>query len=805
MPKEQSAPDSRDAKPENATTHSRDNNGEVEQAMLGGAPGLDAVGRGPSNLEPFEKRDYDDPTAGWGAARSVAHVLLREREPLEGVRVTLKMNQEDGGFDCPGCAWPDDPDGLHLDICENGIKHATWEMTHKRVDRTFFSNHTVTELSGWSDFDLEDQGRLTEPMAYDPASDKYVPISWSNAFALVGSRLRELDSPNEAAFYTSGRLGNEATFLYQLWVREFGTNNLPDCSNMCHEASGRALTAALGTGKGTVDIRDWDHAQAIFVLGVNAGSNAPRMLTSLAEAYRRGAQVVHINPLIEAASRETIVPHEFLSMARFKATKTGTLNVQPRIAGDLALLRGVSKAVLEASQIDPTAIDREFISRYTCGFEQYQELCEATEWKELERQSGVDEATIRRLAKVYLDSGSTIISWCLGITQQEHGVDTVREIVNLLLLRGNIGREGAGPCPIRGHSNVQGNRTCGIDHRPSEEFLKRLGEVCNIDPPRQFGLDTVATINAMQAGTVKVFVGMGGNFAMAAPDTNFTFAALRNCELTLHVSTKLNRSHIVHGRDALILPCLGRTEKDHQRGGLQGTTVEDSMSMVHISKGMKAPASSHLLSEPAIIAGLAQATLPTSSTPWQSYADNYDLIRDTMAQVLDGFEDYNRRARQPHGFRLRQPARERVFLTDSGRAEFSSAPMPDVVPAAGRLTLGTMRSHDQWNTTIYTNNDRYRGVKNLRTLVFMNRHDMDERDLHEFDLVDITSIAKDGTRRSVYGYRAIMYDIPPGSAAGYMPELNVICPIGDFSAQSDQPLMKHLLVEINASASGSAT
>jgi molybdopterin-dependent oxidoreductase alpha subunit len=714
------------------------------------------------------------------------------------------MNQEDGGFDCPGCAWPDDPNGLHLDICENGIKHATWEMTHKRVDRKFFASHTVADLTGWNDFDLENQGRLTEPMAYDAATDSYVPIKWSDAFALVGSRLRGLTSPNEAAFYTSGRLSNEATFLYQLWVREFGTNNLPDCSNMCHEASGRALTAALGTGKGTVDIRDWDNADAIFVLGVNAASNAPRMLTSLAEAHRRGAQIVHINPLVEAASRETIVPHEILTMATFKATKTGTLNVQPRIAGDLALLRGVSKVVLEAARTDPKAIDREFINRYTSGFDEYMELCETTDWKEVEHQSGVDEATIRRLANIYLNAGCTIISWCLGISQHEHAVDAVREIVNLLLLRGNLGREGAGPCPIRGHSNVQGNRTCGIDNRPSKEFLDRLGDVCGIDPPRDFGLGTVAAIEAMHSGKVKVFVGMGGNFALAAPDTNFTFEALRNCELTVHVSTKLNRSHLVHGREALILPCLGRTEKDHQRSGLQGQTVEDSMSMVHISRGMKAPASSHLLSEPAIIAGLAQATLPASSTPWQNYVDNYDLIRDTMAQVLDGFEDFNRRARQLHGFRLRQPARERVFHTDSGRAEFSSAPMPDCVPGVGRLTLGTVRSHDQWNTTIYSNSDRYRGVKNLRTLVFMNRRDMDERGLKDFDLVDITSIAKDGTLRSVYGYRAIPYDITPGSAAGYMPELNALCPIGDHSSQSDQPLMKHLLVEISSSASGGA-
>lgn len=791
-------PDS-DPQFESATSQVRENTTNAETAMLGGAPGLDAVGRGPSTTRPFSQKDYVHPTAGWGAARSVAHVLIRDREPVDGTRLMFTMNHEDGGFDCPGCAWPDDPNGLHLDLCENGIKHATWEMTPRRVDRNFFAAHSVTDLCTWSDFDLEDQGRLTEPMVYDPASDHYVPITWADAFALVGSRLRALASPNEASFYTSGRLGNEATFLYQLWVREFGTNNLPDCSNMCHEASGRALTASLGTGKGTVDIRDWEHADAIFVLGVNAGSNAPRMLTSLAQAYRRGAQIVHINPLIEAASRETIVPHEYLSMATRKATKTGTLNVQPRIAGDLALLRGVAKAVLEKARTDPKAIDEEFVSQYTSGFEQYRELCESADWKELERQSGVSEAEIRNLATVYMNASKTIISWCLGITQQEHGVDTVREIVSLLLLRGNIGRQGAGPCPIRGHSNVQGNRTCGINNRPNENFLRRLGDVCGFEPPREFGLNTVATIDAMHAGKVKVFVGMGGNFALAAPDTNYTFAALRKCELTVHVSTKLNRSHVVHGRDALILPCLGRTEKDHQRSGLQGTTVEDSMSMVHISRGMKEPASPHLRSEPAIIAGMAQATLPTSSTPWQSYVDNYDLIRDTMEKVLDGFENFNQRARQPHGFRLDQPARERVFVTDSHRAKFSAAPLPNAVPAAGRLTLGTMRSHDQWNTTIYSNDDRYRGVKNLRTLVFMSRHDMDERGLSEFDLVDITSIAKDGTRRSVYGYRAITYNISPGSAAGYMPELNVLCPIGDYSPQSDQPLMKHLLVEISPS------
>lgn len=751
---------------------------------------------------PDEKPDfhpYHHPAAGWGAAKSVTRFMVRERELLDGPRAILKMNHENGGFDCPGCAWPDDLKGLHLDICENGIKHVTWEMTRKRVGREFFAEHSVSELSGWSDFALEDQGRLTEPMSYDPDTDHYVPISWKDAFELVGRTVRELDNPNQASFYTSGRLGNEATFLYQLWARELGTNNLPDCSNMCHEASGRALQASLGTGKGTCDLADWESTDALFIMGVNAASNAPRMLTALAEAYERGAQVVHINPLVEAAATRTIIPHDFKDMALNKATRTSTLNLQVRIGGDMAFLRGIAKAVLEQSGSDPKALDKEFIDRYTEGFDAYRALCEATPWDEIERQSGLDRDAILKAARVYRDADRSIISWCLGVTQHEHGVDTVREIVNVLLLRGNLGREGAGPSPVRGHSNVQGNRTCGIDHRPSDAFLARLAEACDIDAPRAHGLDTVGTIEAMRRGDVKVFVGMGGNFALAAPDTPYTYEALRTCELTVQVSTKLNRSHLVHGRRALILPCLGRTEKDQQRGGLQATSVEDSMSMVHLSVGMKRPASKHLLSEPAIIAGMARASLPDSGTPWEWYVEDYDRVRDTMAQVIDGFEDCNRRVRLPLGFRIKQPARELVFLTDSGRAEFSAAPLPDVIPEPGTLALGTMRSHDQWNTTIYSDNDRYRGIKNLRTLVFLNQDDMRERGIGEFDPVDITSTARDGSRRSLAGYLAVPYDIPRGCAAGYMPEMNVLCAIGDHSTQSDQPIMKHVKVTVTLS------
>ncbi|MFE5483461.1 FdhF/YdeP family oxidoreductase [Streptomyces sp. NPDC056527] len=743
-----------------------------------------------------EFQPYHHPAAGWGAAKSVTRFMAREGALVDGPRAIMKMNHENTGFDCPGCAWPDDTKGLHLDICENGIKHVTWEMTRKRVDREFFATHSVTELSGWSDYDLENQGRLTEPMVYDPDTDHYTPVSWKDAFELVGRTLRELDSPHQASFYTSGRLGNEATFLYQLMARELGTNNLPDCSNMCHEASGRALQAALGTGKGTVDLKDWETTDALFIMGVNVASNAPRMLTALSEAHHRGAKIVHINPLVEAGATRAIIPHDFKDMATFHSTRTSTLNLQPRIGGDMALVRGMAKAILEQSDSDPKALDREFIERHTAGFEEYRARCEATPWDEIELQSGISRAGILEAARVYREADRSIISWCLGLTQHEHGVDTVREIVNLLLLRGNLGREGAGPSPVRGHSNVQGNRTCGIDHRPTEEFLDRLAKTCEIEPPREHGLDTIGTIQAMHRGDVKVFVGMGGNFALAAPDTPYTYEALSRCELTVQVSTKLNRSHVVHGRRALILPCLGRTEKDDQRNGVQSTSVEDSMSMVHLSVGMKRPASSHLLSEPAIVAGMARAALPGSETPWEWYIEDYDRIRDTMAQALDGFEDFNRRVRLPLGFRIKQPARELVFLTPSGRAEFSTAELPDVLPEPGMLALGTMRSHDQWNTTIYSDNDRYRGVKNLRTLVFMNQDDMRERGISKFDPVDITSTAKDGSRRHLDGYLAIPYDIPRGCAAGYMPEMNVLCALGDYSTQSDQPIMKHVKVTI---------
>ncbi|YAL84415.1 FdhF/YdeP family oxidoreductase [Dermacoccaceae bacterium W4C1] len=766
-----------------------------------GAQGLG--GYGPVNTGSFSRKDYHHPAAAWGAAVSVGQVLAKSREPISGTKAMFTMNQPTKGFDCPGCAWPDDTRGLTLDICENGIKHVTWEMTRKEVGPAFFAAHTVTELQSWTDYDLEAQGRLTEPMVYDAESDTYQPISWEDAFALVGRHLRQLKSADEATFYTSGRLSNEATFLYQLWVREFGTNNLPDCSNMCHEASGRALTASLGTGKGTADLTDWEEAEALFIMGNNAGTNAPRMLTSLAEAFDRGAQVVHVNPLLEAASRGTIVPHEILDMARNKVTQTSTMNLQVRPGGDMALIRGMAKVVFEKQDETGDVLDADFLSTYTHEMAAYRELVEATDWSTLITQSGLSEEQIRGAAQVYLDSKRTIISWCLGVSQHEHGVDTVREIVNLLMLKGNLGRIGAGPSPVRGHSNVQGNRTCGVNHRPTEAFLQRLDEVCGITSPRHHGLDTVKTMEAMNSGAVKVFVGMGGNFVLAAPDTAYTSQGLRECELTVQVSTKLNRSHLVHGKDALILPCLGRSEKDMQAAGRQSVSAEDAMSMVQLSSGKRRPVSAHLKSEPAIIAGMAQASLTETVTPWQEYVDDYDRIRDTMAKVLPGFEDFNTRVRGRIGFRIAQPARELTFVTPSGKAEFSLAELPNVVPSDPEvLVLQTMRSHDQWNTTIYSDNDRYRGVKGIRTLIFMHPEDMAARGLEEGAAVDIISTSRDGSVRRLENYRALAYDLPKGSAAGYMPEMNVLIGRADFSKQSDQPLMKHINVKVVPAGQG---
>ncbi|MFT6835804.1 MAG: molybdopterin-dependent oxidoreductase alpha subunit, partial [Francisellaceae bacterium] len=580
-----------------------------------------ADGEGPNEGKKPSQSNYKHATGSWGATFSVASVILKKREPIRATKAVFKMNHESGGFDCPGCAWPDDLKGLKMDICENGIKHSTSEMTRKACDPDFFAKHKVSSLKSWSSYQLEQVGRITEPMVYQAETDHYVPISWDKAYKMIGDKLQNLNSAHEAAFYTSGRLSNEGTFIYQLLTREFGTNNQPDCSNMCHEATGRALKISLGTGKGTVDLVDWQKSDAIFLLGINAASNTPRMLTALTEGVKEhGAKIVHINPLIEAGSKKAITPHDIKDMLLFKSTATGSLNVQPRIGGDFALLRGLAKIILEEAEENSFAIDKEFIQNHTSGFEEYKSLCESESWDSLEFQSGVSKEKIYKMARIYIDSQSCIFGWCLGITQHEHSVDTVREIVNVLLLKGNIGREGAGPSPVRGHSNVQGNRTCGINNRPDEEWLKKMDDACGIVSPREHGYGTVSSIEAMFSGKLKVFIGLGGNFVKAVPDPVYTESAVQNCELTVQISTKLNRSHIIHGKDALILPCLGRTEIDEQASGNQSVTVEDSMAMVHISKGMNKPLSKKMRSEISIVAGIATASLPNTKTPWGEYA-----------------------------------------------------------------------------------------------------------------------------------------------------------------------------------------
>jgi molybdopterin-dependent oxidoreductase alpha subunit len=506
-----------------------------------------ALGEGPNQGKKPCQKKYTGTTAGWDASFSVAHVLIKNEVPINGTRAIFRMNHENGGFDCPGCAWPDDRKGLRMDICENGIKHSTWEMTHKKCNPDFFAKHTVTELQTWSAYELEHAGRLTEPMVYDANTDHYVPISWDDAFKMIGDKLQSLKSPHEATYYTSGRLSNEGSFLYSLLTRELGTNNQPDCSNMCHEASGRALTASLATGKGTVDLIDWQKSDVIFLMGINAASNTPRMLTALTDDVKEHkTKVVHVNPLIEGAARPAITPHELLDMTLFRATKASVLDVQPRIGGDMALLRGMAKALLEMAEHEEHALDRDFIKNYTHGFETYKKLCEAESWEHLVHQSGVPEKTIREMAEIYKTSSATIFGWCLGLTQHEHGVDTVREIVNVLLLRGNIGREGAGPSPVRGHSNVQGNRTCGINNRPTEAFLKKFDDACGITSPREHGFGTVNSIEAMMRGDIKVFIGLGGNFVKSVPDPEYTEKAMQNCELSVQITTKLNRSHVIH-------------------------------------------------------------------------------------------------------------------------------------------------------------------------------------------------------------------------------------------------------------------
>lgn len=757
-------------------------------------------------------KPYHGAAGGWGALRSVAQAWIGSDNALKNIRALLKTNQN-GGFDCPGCAWGDSPESGMVKFCENGAKAVNWEATKRRVDAAFFARHSVTSLLGQSDYWLEYQGRLTEPMVYNPSNDRYQPISWDNAFALIARHLNGLTSPDQAEFYTSGRASNEAAYLYQLFVRAYGTNNFPDCSNMCHEASGVALGQSVGVGKGTVTFDDFEHADAIFVWGQNPGTNHPRMLEPLREAVKRGAQVVCVNPLKERGLERFQHPQHPLEMLTNGDRPTNTAYFRPALGGDMALLRGMAKFLLqwerEAQATGaPAVFDHAFIAEHTAAVEAYLEVVEASSWEQIVQQSGLGLADIEQAARMYARAEKVIMCWAMGITQHRHSVPTIQEIANLMLLRGNLGVPGAGLCPVRGHSNVQGDRTMGINERPPVALLDALERRFGFAVPRHNGHNTVEAIRAMLDGKARVFIGLGGNFAQATPDTERTAQALRNCELTVQISTKLNRSHLIHGQQALILPCLGRTDIDLQGEGPQAVTVEDSFSMVHASNGQLKPLSRQMRSEPAVIAGIAAATLGSKPVDWHWLVADYGRIRELIADTIPGFEGFNQRLQHPGGFYLGNSAGQRQWKTPSGRANFKANALPDdllheSVRASGQvpdLIMQSMRSHDQYNTTIYGLDDRYRGVKGQRDVLFANEADIIRLGFNPGDKADIVSLWGDGRQRRVKGFTLLAFDIPAGQAAAYYPEVNPLVPLESVGDGSHTPTSKFVAIRIEAAS-----
>jgi molybdopterin-dependent oxidoreductase alpha subunit len=717
------------------------------------------------------------------------------------LRTLLNVNQKDG-FDCPSCAWPDpDGDRKMAEFCENGAKAVGSEATLARVTPEFFAAHSIPDLLTRSDAWLEQQGRITHPMQRAPGADHYQPISWDDAFALIARELRALGSPSEASFYTSGRASNEAAFLYGLFARQLGTNNLPDCSNMCHESSGLGLTETVGIGKATVKIEDFSHADAIFIIGQNPGTCHPRMLTELQKAAKNDCQIVSVNPLAETGMLRFKNPQQPLSLLG-SGTPIASLFLPVRINGDVALLKGIMKELLDE---DPRqagkVLSHDFIAHHTAGFDALRADLEAESWPDIVQSSGVSRELIRKAADIAIASERTIFCWAMGITQHVNGVANVQSIVNLALLRGQIGRRGAGLCPVRGHSNVQGDRTVGIWEKMSDEFIQALGKEFSFTPPKEHGLDAVKTIEAMNAGTVKVFVALGGNFLSATPDTNFTADGMQRCKLTVQISTKLNRGHLVTGEQALILPCLGRTEHDVQKSGEQFVSVEDTMGVVHSSRGVLPPASEHLKSEPAIVAGMAHAALSgRTSVDWLGLLEDYDRIREHIEHVVPGFTQYNRRVRDPGGFYLPNSAREGKFTTKSGRAQFTVHPIPQHGLEDGELLLTTVRSHDQFNTTIYGENDRYRGISNGRRVIFLSAQDIRARGLAAGSFVDLVS-RFGRERRRAERFKIVEYEIPNGCAAAYYPETNVLVAVGSVAEGSNQPASKSVIITLHPSAS----
>jgi molybdopterin-dependent oxidoreductase alpha subunit len=738
--------------------------------------------------------------AGMTSVWETARLGFRQMGVGRTVRTLRALNQKDG-FDCPSCAWPD-PDGHRkmAEFCENGAKAVASEAMTARVTPEFFAQHSIADLLEKTDFWLDQQGRITHPMVRRPGATHYEPISWDDAFALIGRELRALPTPDAASFYTSGRTSNEAAFLYQLFVRQFGTNNLPDCSNMCHESSGLGLNETIGIGKSTVKIEDFSYADSIFVIGQNPGTCHPRMLTELQKAARNGCKIVAVNPLPETGLMRFKNPQEpwqFLGAG----TPLACLHLPVRVNGDVALLKGIAKQMIEADRAaGGTLLAHDFIQHHTEGFDAFLRDVEAASWDRIVEDSGVSRELIKEAADIALASERMICCWAMGITQHKNGVANVKSIVNFALLRGQIGRRGAGVCPVRGHSNVQGDRTVGIWEKMSDAFLASLAKEFNFAPPKKHGLDTVNSIEAMFDGRVKVLVCMGGNFLSATPDTHYTSTAFARAKLTVQVSTKLNRAHLITGEQALILPCLGRTERDEQASGEQFVSVEDTTGVVHLSKGVLDPASEHLRSEPAIVAGLAKATLGSKTTvDWDGVVANYDRIREHIEHVVPGFTQYNTRVREPGGFYLPNGPREGRFTTSTGKARFTVCAIPERELGDGRLLLTTIRSHDQFNTTIYAENDRYRGIYGGRRVVFLNADDMKERGLAANDWVDLVS-AYGKERRRAARFKVVPYEIPRGCAAAYYPETNVLVPVKDVADGSNQPASKSIVVTLERSA-----
>ena len=751
--------------------------------------------------KPAGIRPYDAPAGGWGALKATAQAVANQMRIAEAPALLLRTNKPDG-FDCPGCAWPDKAHTSTFQFCENGAKAVTWEATRKRVTPEFFAAHPVAELLTWSDHDLENAGRLTHPLAYDAASDTYQPIEWDDAFARIGQTLASLPDPDMAEFYTSGRASNEAAFLFSLYAREFGTNNFPDCSNMCHEATSVGLPQAIGIGKGTVSLDDFDVCDLIISMGHNPGTNHPRMMETLHECARRGVPIIVFNPLRERSLERFADPQDPIEMGTMGSTPIASTYFQVKVGGDAAALKGIMKALMNADRDGRNTLDHEFISRHTNGYEAFAEDLDATSWADIEQASGLRQRDLEQVADAYARSNATIVTYGMGITQHEKGTSNVQQIAALLLMRGNFGKPGAGICPLRGHSNVQGNRTVGITEKIDHTMFDHVEQTFGFRPPERHGHDAVEAMKAMAAGRAKALICLGGNFAIALPDTDACERGMRQLDLAVHLNTKLNRSHLLIGKQSIILPVLGRTESDVQAGGAQSVTVEDSMSMVHASRGKLLPASTHLRSEPAIIAGMAQATLPRSRVNWAHLIEDYDRIRDLIEKIYPDFRDYNARIRIPGGFRLPLPPTERIWKTASGKAEFipfaGLREDPDIVEG-NILRLTTLRSHDQYNTTIYGLDDRYRGVFGRRDVLFMNAADLARHGIAHGDAVEIvTSLPGQAHRR--LRLTAIEHDIAAGSVGAYYPEANNLCPLDYQDTASGTPSYKSIPVRIRKAA-----